>query len=301
VVRTGGIKEGPAPPIGGQDGMTESEAAGLYRLMTWLSPSFPVGAFSYSHGIEAAVEAGRVADRVGLEAWVGTILRHGTARIDADLFRDAWRAVAAREDCIADRASFETPAMPAPQDEEIFDGIPDVPHPEERPKAASRRTQGGRTGLGELLLIAARADAYRGTAETALESRAQGEAFLATCRAAWPHPMLDAWHTALAAEQRAPSYAVAVGVAAACAEIALETALTAFLHAVAANLVSAGLRLVPLGQTDGQRAIAELEEAVRAASAHAREATIDDLGSAGFMVDLASMAHETQYTRLFRS
>src|SRR5712671_4786070 len=80
---------------------------GLYRLLAWLSPSFPVGAFSYSHGIEAAVEAGRVADRASLEAWVGAILRHGTARIDADLFRDAW--VTAREACIADRASFETP------------------------------------------------------------------------------------------------------------------------------------------------------------------------------------------------
>ena len=66
--------------------LTES---GLYRLLAWLSPSFPVGAFSYSHGIEAAVEAGSIADRAGFEAWVGSILRHGTGRIDADLFRDA--------------------------------------------------------------------------------------------------------------------------------------------------------------------------------------------------------------------
>jgi urease accessory protein len=59
--------------------------------------------------------------------------------------------------------------------------------------------------------------------------------------------------------------------------------------------------LIPLGQTDGQLAIAELEESVLAASAQAGESTIDDLGSAAFMVDLASMSHETQYTRLFRS
>jgi urease accessory protein len=56
-----------------------------------------------------------------------------------------------------------------------------------------------------------------------------------------------------------------------------------------------------LGQTDGQLAISELEEAVLAASVEAETATIDDLGSAAFMVDLASMEHETQYTRLFRS
>jgi urease accessory protein len=61
------------------------------------------------------------------------------------------------------------------------------------------------------------------------------------------------------------------------------------------------VRLIPLGQTDGQLAIAALEEAVLAASVRASNATIDDLGSAAFMVDLASMAHETQYTRLFRS
>jgi len=56
-----------------------------------------------------------------------------------------------------------------------------------------------------------------------------------------------------------------------------------------------------LGQTDGQLAIAELEDAVLAAGAQVEEATMDDLGSAAFMVELASMAHETQYTRLFRS
>jgi urease accessory protein len=56
-----------------------------------------------------------------------------------------------------------------------------------------------------------------------------------------------------------------------------------------------------LGQTDGQLAIAELEPAVLAVAAQAEEATIQDLGSAAFMVDLASASHETQYTRLFRS
>ena len=78
-------------------------------------------------------------------------------------------------------------------------------------------------------------------------------------------------------------------------------ALASFLQNYLANLVTAAVRLIPLGQTNGQLAIAELEESVLAASAQAENATIDDLGSAAFMVDLASMAHETQYTRLFRS
>jgi urease accessory protein len=78
-------------------------------------------------------------------------------------------------------------------------------------------------------------------------------------------------------------------------------ALRAFLHGVISNLVTAGIRLIPLGQTDGQRAIAELEDAVLDASGHAMTASMDELGSASVMVDLASMSHETQYTRLFRS
>jgi urease accessory protein len=78
-------------------------------------------------------------------------------------------------------------------------------------------------------------------------------------------------------------------------------ALPAFLQSYVANLVTAAVRLIPLGQTDGQLAIAELEDAALAASIRAEEATIDDLGSAAFMVDLASASHETQYTRLFRS
>jgi urease accessory protein len=274
---------------------------GLYRLLAWLSPAFPIGAFSYSHGIEAAVEAGQIVDRISLEAWVGAILRHGTGRIDADLFRGAWRIVAAREDCMADRASFETPAMPAPRDEAILHGISDIPHPEERPTAASRRPHDDRPSLGELMLIAARADAHRGTAETALEAWAQGEAFLATCRAAWPHSVLDAWNEALAAEQRPPAYAVAVGVAAACAGVPLAASLTAYLHGVAANLVSAGLRLIPLGQTDGQRALRSLEPVVAECVAAALTRPQNDFGGCAFAAELASIDHETQYTRLFRS
>jgi urease accessory protein len=155
--------------------------------------------------------------------------------------------------------------------------------------------------LEALMLITARADAHRGTAETALESRAQGEAFLATCRAAWPHPMLEAWSEALVAERRPPAYAVAVGVAAACAGVPLAAALTAYLHGVAANLVSAGLRLIPLGQTDGQRALRTLEPVVTDCVTASLSRAEHDFGGCAFAAELASIDHETQYTRLFRS
>ena len=97
------------------------------------------------------------------------------------------------------------------------------------------------------------------------------------------------------------AYPVAVGVTAAGHGIALEPALSAYLHAVTANLISAGVRLIPLGQTDGQRLLAALEPTVASTAARALTTPLDQLGGAAFRADIASMRHETQYTRLFRS
>ena len=134
--------------------------------------------------------------------------------------------------------------------------------------------------------------------ERFLETTAQGRAFLDATRAAWPCAALERlptiWNGPLA-------YPIAVAVAAAGHGIALEPSLAAFLQAVTANLVSAGVRLIPLGQTDGQRALAALEPVIAATVARALQCPLDQIGSATFRADLASMRHETQYTRLFRS
>jgi urease accessory protein len=153
----------------------------------------------------------------------------------------------------------------------------------------------------ELFEIAELAAVFRGTSEFVLESSQQAAACLATLRQVWPDRVLD-WLSEILCERHVqPALAVVLGVRAARQYIPASLALPAFLQSYIGNLVTAGVRLIPLGQTDGQLGIAELEEAVLAASAQARKATIDDLGSAAFTVDLASMAHETQYTRLFRS
>jgi urease accessory protein len=94
---------------------------------------------------------------------------------------------------------------------------------------------------------------------------------------------------------------VAVGVACAGHGVPLDPALHAYLEAMAANLISTGVRLVPLGQTDGQRILAALEPVVAATAERALVTMLDDVGGAAFRADLASMRHETQYTRLFRS
>jgi urease accessory protein len=92
-----------------------------------------------------------------------------------------------------------------------------------------------------------------------------------------------------------------VGVAAEAHGVALGAALTAYLHAFASTLVSAGLRLIPLGQSDGQRAIAELESVIAASADSILTTPLDGIGTAAPLLDWCSMRHETQYTRLFRS
>lgn len=137
--------------------------------------------------------------------------------------------------------------------------------------------------------------AYRATTELALESSQQGAAFAAAYGAAWGgsggshEPGHMACHAAI------------FGSAAAGAGITLEDALLAYLSAFAANLMSAGLRLGIVGQTDGQRILAGLEPVVAAAVEASPARAAEDFGSATFALDLASMAHETLYSRLFRS
>ncbi|HWZ60522.1 MAG TPA: urease accessory protein UreF [Gemmatimonadaceae bacterium] len=224
----------------------------LVRLQSWLSPAFPTGSYSYSHGLEWAVEAGYIHDRTGLVDWLDADLCYGSGRNEAIFFSEAWHA--AIDD---DRAK-------------LFD-------------------------------VAELGAACRATAEFALESSQQASACLATLRQVWPDRVLDWLSDVLCERHVQPALAVVLGVRCARQGIPIALALPAFLHSYIANLVTAGVRLIPLGQTDGQSAIAALEEAVMTASALATMATIDDVGSAACMVDLASMAHETQYTRLFRS
>jgi urease accessory protein len=224
----------------------------LLRLQAWLSPAFPTGSYSYSHGIECAVDAGHIHDRQTLTDWLEADLCYGSGRNEAIFFSEAWR-------CAID------------------------------------------DDFKKLFEIAELAAAFRSTSEFALESSQQATACIATLRRVWPDPVLD-WLSEILRERHVqPALAVVIGARSARQGILASLALPAFLQSYVANLVTAGVRLIPLGQTDGQLAIAELEEAVLAASAQALKATIDDLGSAAFMVDLTSAAHETQYTRLFRS
>ena len=225
-----------------------TETAGL-PLLVWLSPSFPVGAFAYSHGLEWAVEAGDINNAATCQSWISDLLVHGSGYNDAIIVAATHRAITGRDSA----------------------------------------------ALGEVAELAA---AMQPSSERHLEATAQGNAFLTAARAAWEVPSLallkSAWDGDVA-------YPVAVGVLSAGHGITLPTTLDAFLLAFSANLVSAAVRLGPIGQTDGQRILAALMPTIRETAKRASDSTLDDLGSTAFRSDLASLRHETQYTRLFRS
>jgi urease accessory protein len=239
------------------DESSPARFATQFKLLAWCSPAYPTGAFSYSHGMEWAVERGTVATLEGLLEFVIAVLQRGSAWVDAVLFAHAWRAA-------------------------------------QQPPAIWQRS--ARAQLRELAELAG---AFRGTAETALESSQQGAAFLQVTVKAWPHPRLSEF----ASDMRGLPTAQCVAVAVACAihGIELSAAIHAYVQAIAANLVSAGARLIPLGQTDAQIAMARLAPVVAANAARASTFELADLGTCAPALELCSMRHETQYTRLFRS
>jgi urease accessory protein len=228
-----------------------SPADAAARLLTWLSPSFPIGAYSYSHGLEQAVEAGFVSDRLTLVTWIEGILRYGSGRLDGMCLLAAHRATAAND-----------------QD--------------------------------HLLEIAGLAAAMRGSAELALESTAQGAAFLKAIRSGWLH-LAEAPALHALARNSTLVYPVAIGAVAALAAIGETAALQSYLTAFGSNLVSAAMRLAPIGQSDGIAALAALEPTIAVLVERLRGTPFETLGSSALTVDWCSMKHETQETRLFRS
>jgi urease accessory protein len=235
--------------------------AALLRLLAWLSPAFPTGGFAYSHGIEWAVEAGDITDETNLRDWLTDVLAHGAGRSDAILLHHAHRA------------AFDADALAA---------------------------------------VAELAEAAGPCRERRKETLDQGNAFILAVAAWSPHPQplptrgrgdSAASPSPLVGEGRGGgmAYPVAVGALAGQHGIDAHAAACAYLQAFTANLISAAVRLVPLGQSAGLRVLAALEKTLLQTATDAAQASLDDIGGCAFRSDLAAMRHESQYTRLFRS
>ena len=205
----------------GHDIAPRTDAQQLLRV--WLSPSFPVGAYAYSHGLEAAVARGLVENRANLEAWLRALLQHGSVRTDLVLLAAAWRAVLD----VCDLATTSKSQPPIPQY---------APH-----------------GAVEIAEINALALALQPSAERYLETSQQGGSFVTAINAVWPCASMEMLRAAC---PDAIAYPVALGIAAAGHEIGLTNLLDAYALAFVQNLASAAIRLSVIGQTDAQRVIA---------------------------------------------
>lgn len=206
----------------------------LLTLTQWLSPSFPLGAFAYSHGLELAVAEGAVRDAEGLETWLRAVLQRGGGRVDAWLLSLVLQGAEAAE-------------------------------------------------------IADLAEAIAGSKERLAETLEQGTAFVKTV-------------AQMGGEARPPrALPVAVGEAARRLDLPPRTVISLYLHSFISNLVSAGVRFIPLGQAAGQRVLARLHGEIEALADQALGATIDSLTTGAFAGDLTAMRHEDMDVRIFKT
>ena len=220
----------------------------LLRLLQLASPALPVGAYSYSEGLEALAEAGRLSDRDALESWLLQELRYGAVRVETAVMVRAYRA------CQLDD----------------WDGL----------------------GNWNRWLSAARE-----TEELRHQSLQMGRSLLR---------LLQDLHLvelpqSLALQKEGCHFALAFALAAVRWQIDLPSAMLGYLHSWASNLVNVGVKLIPLGQTAGQQLLLQLQPTIECAVEEVLLLQDDDLGSCSWGLALASMAHETQYSRLFRS
>lgn len=205
----------------------------ILTLTQWLSPAFPIGAFTYSHGLEASFHAGWVTDGASLQAWLTDLLTLGSANADAHFLAAAY--------------------------------------------------------LGNAKEVDQLARAFAPCAERLFEADAQGRAFSKTVGRVWGRDL------------EGLTYPVALGRAARLEKLPVDLTLTLYLQAFVTNLVTNAQRLGPIGQTEAQTLLHALTPLIKETASEASDGELTHIASAAFLSDIAAMAHETQYSRVFRS
>lgn len=218
----------------------------VYRLFQLISPSLPIGGFTYSQGLEWAVEAGWVSDRVSMQDWLANLLFNSVAILELPLIDRFYAAIQAQ-----DEASLE-----------YYSAL--VHSSRETKELRAEERQRGHALITLLRQLGIGVECY---SKQAMESNQ----LLGLCVAG--------------IEWGIPASALKQG----------------YLWSWAENLVMAGVKLVPLGQTDGQKTLMHLSNLFTSALEQAAATEDWMIGSFTPSVSIASSLHETQYTRLFRS
>ncbi|MFH7025987.1 MAG: urease accessory protein UreF [Heteroscytonema crispum UTEX LB 1556] len=219
----------------------------LLCLLQLASPALPVGAYSYSEGLETLIENGIIDNYKSLRHWLEAELRYGAIRLEVAVMVRAYNAAF----------------------------------------------------LGDLEGLSswnAWLSAARETEELRNSSWQMGRSLIQLLGKLQPKiiPLADAVGNPC-------NYAIAFGIAVAHWDINIKAGLLGYLHSWATNLITAGVKLIPLGQTAGQQLLLDLQSLLNNAMEEAIALEDDNLSCCSWGLSLASMQHETQYTRLFRS
>jgi len=225
----------------------ELNSTSLLYLLQLASPALPVGAYSYSEGIETLVDRQIIRDYNSLKHWLERELELGAIRVEAAIALRAYRA-------------------------------------------------NQNNDLSLLLYWNSWLSAARETEELRNQSWKMGRALSRLI--AKIHPETEPFLSAIG---NPCNYAVVFGVAAASFALNERSLLLGYLHSWATNLIGVGVKLIPLGQTQGQQLMIDLQRVIEAVTKKILTLEDDDLTSWGWGLSLASMAHETLYSRLFRS
>lgn len=223
-----------------------TEPMQLLQLLQLTSPALPVGAFSYSEGLETLVQSGTIADAASLQHWLTQELNYGQIRLEAAVMLRIYEASQ------VDSANLSrwNHWLSAVRDSEEL------------------REQSWQMGRSLTRLL--------------IDLSPSVQPLIAACG----EPC---------------NYAAAFGIAAANWQIDRHAATLGYVHSWAANLISAAVRLVPLGQTAGARSLLNLHPQIEQATERILNLSDADLTACGWGLSIASMNHETLYSRLFRS
>lgn len=223
----------------------------LLSLLQLASPTLPVGAYSYSDGLETLVENGVINNSKSLKYWLEQELRYGAIQLEAAVMIRAYRS--AKNNNFDDLGYWNAWVTAAKETAEL-------------------RSQSWQMGNSLIRLL--------------LNLQYPGDTSLQNLATAADSPC---------------NYAIAFGIGAAHLQIDETSVILGYLHSWASNLIGAGVKLIPLGQTAGQQLLLQVASNINLATQEILALEDDDLSSCGWGLALASMAHETQYTRLFRS
>ncbi|MGL5080163.1 MAG: urease accessory protein UreF [Microcoleaceae cyanobacterium] len=236
----------------------------ILRLLQLASPALPLGAYSYSEGLETLVEKAIIQTEHDLESWLIQALTHGTIRLDAAVMLRAFR-------CYSNQSYHnQNPSQLVDWNSWLSAAW----------ETAELRQQSWQMG-GSLMRLLLELDSINTAQE--LDSNV---------------PSLK---TYLTATGKPYNHAIVFGVAVADWQIDQQHGLLGYLQSWVSNLIGAGVKLIPLGQTSGQKILLKLQPVILNSAEQILRLEDSDLVSCSWGLGLASMAHETQYSRLFRS